>query len=73
MSGFSRFSEIMDTEEETDEGKTELTSLSGELHFEGVSFGYNDGGEAAARIESIVSNARHALGDGDCSALFVGV
>ena len=45
MSGFSRFSEIMDTEEETDEGKTELTSLSGELHFEGVSFGYNDEGD----------------------------
>ena len=44
MSGFSRFYEIMETEEEEDRGEIELTSLSGELRFEDVSFGYNDDG-----------------------------
>ena len=41
MSGFSRFCEIMEAEEEIDGGKTELTDVRGELIFENVSFGYN--------------------------------
>ncbi len=48
MSGFSRFSEIMDAEEETDEGEVILTDVRGDIKFENVSFGYSpekDGGE----------------------------
>ena len=45
MSGFARFHEIMETEEEVDEGNVELDSLSGELCFNDVSFGYDATGE----------------------------
>ncbi len=41
MSGFSRFCEIMEAEEETDSGKCEITDIRGDLVFEGVSFGYS--------------------------------
>ncbi len=41
MSGFSRFSDIMDAEEETDGGKILLTDIKGEVRFENVSFGYS--------------------------------
>ena len=41
MSGFSRFSEIMDAEEETDNGKIEITDIQGNLIFDRVSFGYS--------------------------------
>lgn len=41
MSGFSRFCEIMDAEEETDEGKIEISDIRGELAFDKVSFGYS--------------------------------
>lgn len=41
MSGFSRFSEIMDAEEETDNGSIEISDIKGDLVFEDVSFGYS--------------------------------
>ena len=41
MSGFGRFCEIMDAEEEIDEGKTEITDIRGDLVFDKVSFGYS--------------------------------
>ena len=41
MSGFSRFCEIMDADEEVDEGKTEISDIRGELVFDKVSFGYS--------------------------------
>ena len=41
MSGFSRFSEIMDAEEENDSGKICLDEIGGEIVFENVSFGYS--------------------------------
>ena len=44
MSGFSRFCEIMDAEEECDEGKTVITDIKGDLVFDGVSFGYSSEG-----------------------------
>ena len=40
MSGFGRFCEIMDAEEEIDDGKTEITDIKGDLVFDKVSFGY---------------------------------
>ena len=46
MSGFSRFSEIMDAAEEKDNGQVILDEVEGEILFEKVSFGYSpDGGE----------------------------
>ncbi|MBQ7355803.1 MAG: ABC transporter ATP-binding protein [Clostridia bacterium] len=41
MSGFVRFVEILDTEEEIDEGKVELEEISGDIKFEGVTFAYD--------------------------------
>ena len=41
MSGYSRFYEIMNEKEECDEGKIELSDVSGHLKFDGVSFGYD--------------------------------
>ena len=41
MSGFGRFCEIMDAEEEIDKGKTEITDIRGDLVFDKVSFGYS--------------------------------
>ena len=41
MSGFSRFCEIMDAEEETDNGTTVIEDIKGNLVFEKVSFGYS--------------------------------
>ena len=41
MSGFSRFCEIMDAEEEVDEGRVEITDIKGEIVFDNVSFGYS--------------------------------
>ena len=41
MSGFSRFCEIMDAEDEKDEGKIEIKDIKGDLVFDRVSFGYS--------------------------------
>ena len=40
MTGFSRFSEIMDMEEEWDEGKEILSNPKGDIEFSSVSFSY---------------------------------
>ena len=40
MSGFSRFCEIMQAEEETDKGTTVIEDIKGDLVFDKVSFGY---------------------------------
>ena len=42
MSGYSRFYELINESEETDNGKTELSEVSGHIRFENVSFGYGD-------------------------------
>ena len=41
MSGFSRFSAIMDEPEEVDSGEVEITDIRGEVVFDGVTFGYS--------------------------------
>ena len=41
MSGFSRFCEIMEADEEIDEGKTVIEDINGNLVFDNVSFGYS--------------------------------
>ena len=40
MTGFGRFCEILELDEEPDEGKIEISDIKGEVIFEGVSFGY---------------------------------
>ncbi len=41
MSGFSRFCEIMDAEDEKDEGEVVISDIKGDLVFDKVSFGYS--------------------------------
>ncbi len=41
MSGFSRFCEILAADEETDNEKTVITDIKGDLVFDNVSFGYS--------------------------------
>lgn len=50
MSGFTRFSEIMDAEEECDDGKTEIKDVRGDIEFKNVSFGYLPDGEGEKRL-----------------------
>lgn len=52
MSGFSRFHEIMNEQEEEDTGKVVLDDVRGELVFDNVSFGY-DGEEGRQVIENL--------------------
>ena len=56
MSGFSRFCEIMDAEEEVDEGKTEISDIKGDLVFENVSFGYSVEDEGKLVISDLSLN-----------------
>ena len=53
MSGFSRFCEIMDADEEVDDGETVINDIKGDLVFENVSFGYGDGDGAEQVISSL--------------------
>ena len=53
MSGFSRFCDIMDAEEEVDEGKIAIEDIKGDLIFDKVSFGYGDGDGAKYVISSL--------------------
>ena len=45
MTGFSRFTEILDLPEEEDTGRVELGDIRGEIVFNDVSFGYTRDGE----------------------------
>ena len=53
MSGFSRFCEIMDAEDEVDEGQIEISDISGDLEFENVSFGYSTDDEEKLVISDL--------------------
>ena len=56
MSGFSRFCEIMDEDEEIDEGKIEITEIKGDLVFDNVSFGYSSEGDGRLVISDMMLN-----------------
>lgn len=49
MSGFTRFHEIMEEEEERDGGEVEISDIRGDILFEDVSFSY-DGAEEGKRV-----------------------
>ena len=56
MSGFSRFCEIMAAEEETDNGKTVITDIKGDLVFDNVSFGYSTEEDGRMVISDLTLN-----------------
>lgn len=56
MSGFSRFCEIMDEDEEIDEGKVEISEIRGDLVFENVSFGYSTESDGPLVISNMMLN-----------------
>ena len=56
MSGFSRFCEIMEAEEEIDSGKTVITDIKGDLVFDNVSFGYSSDEEGRLVISDLTLN-----------------
>ena len=56
MSGFSRFCEIMAADEETDNGKTVITDIKGDLVFDNVSFGYSTEEDGRMVISDLMLN-----------------
>ena len=67
MSGYTRFYEIINEQEETDNGKTELSDVSGHITFEGVSFGY--GNSEAVGDKLVISNLELDIPAGKTLAL----
>lgn len=67
MSGFARFHEIMNEEEEADNGETELSDISGEIVFDSVSFGYSVGADEDERL--VISNLNLSVPAGKTLAL----
>ena len=64
MTGFARFSEIMDLEEENDTGTDILADVEGNIEFEGVTFSY-----ASAKEKLVVSNLNLSIPKGETVAL----
>lgn len=64
MTGFARFSEIMDLEEECDTGTDILSNTEGNIEFEGVTFSY-----ASAKEKLVVSNLNLSVPSGKTVAL----
>lgn len=56
MSGFSRFCEIMAADEETDNGKTVITDIKGDLVFDNLSFGYSTEEDGRMVISDLTLN-----------------
>lgn len=67
MSGFSRFYEIMNTHDEIDEGRVEITDIKGDIAFENVTFSYALEGDDGA--EAVISNLSLDLRAGNTVAL----
>ena len=56
MSGFGRFCEIMEAEEETDNGKIVINDIKGDLIFDNVSFGYSTEEDGKMVISDLTLN-----------------
>lgn len=56
MSGFGRFCEIMEAEEETDNGKIVINDIKGDLVFDNVSFGYSTEEDGKMVISDLTLN-----------------
>lgn len=68
MTGFQRFTEIMDEHDETDEGKVEAVSLKGNICFEDVSFRYLNS-DAADETAKVISHLTMTIDPGETVAL----
>ena len=66
MSGFSRFYEIMQTPDESDEGTIEISDIKGDVAFEDVTFSYS---LDDADKKAVISNLSLKLNAGDTVAL----
>lgn len=66
MSGFSRFSEIMDAEEEKDGGRVEISDIKGDVEFRDVSFAYDTPG---ANCRPVIKNLSLEIKAGQTLAL----
>ena len=66
MSGFSRFYEIIETPDEVDEGKIEISDIRGDVVFDDVTFSYS---EADDEEKAVISNLSLNLKAGDTVAL----
>ena len=64
MTGFVRFAEIMDTEEETDDGKLILSEPQGNIVFDNVTFSYFNDDE-----RSVIKNLNLTVSSGETLAL----
>ena len=64
MTGFARFSEIIDMTEENDTGKEELSNVKGDIEFKDVSFSY-----ASAKEKLVVSGLNLKIPSGTTVAL----
>ena len=56
MSGFGRFCEIMEAEEESDDGNITITDIKGDLVFDNVSFGYSSEEDDKRVISNLTLN-----------------
>ncbi len=56
MGGFGRFCEIMEAEEETDNGKIVINDIKGDLVFDNVSFGYSTEEDGKMVISDLTLN-----------------
>ncbi|MBQ7363817.1 MAG: ABC transporter ATP-binding protein [Clostridia bacterium] len=67
MSGFERFYELMNVENEEDTGKVIIEDIKGEVVFEDVSFGYESDDGSSERL--VISNLNMKIGEGETLAL----
>ncbi len=67
MSGFSRFTEIMDTPDEIDEGSVEISDIKGDVVFENATFSYSKNDESGEK--AVIKNLNLTLRAGSTVAL----
>lgn len=67
MTGFSRFYDIMNEEEECDEGVTELADIRGDIEFNDVTFAYEVSGDVEQK--NVISNLNLSVKAGQTLAL----
>lgn len=68
MTGFSRFNDIMNVNDEVDEGSLEATELKGDIAFDDVSFRYSNS-DAADAEEKVISHLTMRIEPGHTVAL----
>ena len=67
MSGFERFGELMNVEDEEDLGTVEIKDIRGDIEFQDVSFGYEGDDGEEGRL--VISGLNMKIGSGETLAL----